>query len=248
MSNLDTDFTTENYIKILSKYKKTHTFSFFNNSSKNDIILRHDIDFSLDDALRIAKIENNLGIQSTYFILLHSQFYNPLSIDSSEFIRKILKLGHQIGLHYDEMFFKSNKIDISDSIKKEIELLEQHFNTKINAVVRHNPSISGKKIPIKLPVGVVDAMSEQFTLNRKYISDSVRNWRENSGHYFCSDENIYDELQILIHPVLWTDKILSREEVLSQIMNKIKLNNENEFNNISDIWENYVKDRNEEKN
>ena len=31
------------------------------------IIMRHDIDFSLDNALKFAQIENELGIFSTYF-------------------------------------------------------------------------------------------------------------------------------------------------------------------------------------
>ena len=36
------------------------------------IIFRHDIDFSLDDALTIASLEEKLGIKSTYFFMLTS--------------------------------------------------------------------------------------------------------------------------------------------------------------------------------
>lgn len=243
MDNTDAIFTTQHYIATLKKYKETHKFSFFDNCSSNDIILRHDIDFSLDDALRIAQIENELEIKSTYFILLHSELYNPFGFISSKNIINILKLGHQIALHYDETFFHQTGVNISDGIRKEIGILEQHFDTKINVVVRHNPSISGKKIPVDLPSGVVDAMSNDFTLNRKYISDSVRYWRETKGHLFCSDENIYSEMQILIHPALWTDKVLSRHDTLSRIMNNLQSANENQHRNISDIWTNYIHER-----
>ncbi len=248
MINNDALFTTENYISTLKKYKETHKFSFFNNCSSNDIILRHDIDFSLHDALRIAKIENTLEIKSTYFILLHSELYNPFGSVSSKKIIDILELGHQIALHYDEKFFHQSHVDISDGIKKEIDILEQHFDTKINAVVRHNPSISGKKIPVNLPSGVLDAMSDNFTLKRKYISDSVRYWRETQGHLFCSDENDFSELQILTHPALWTDKVLSREEALLRIMNNIQNSNEQQSQDISIIWKNYIQERIKEKN
>ena len=80
------NFTITHYIETLKKYKKSHKFSFYLDSSDNDIILRHDVDFSLKDAFRIAKIENELGICSTFFILLHSELYNPLGIVSSKLI------------------------------------------------------------------------------------------------------------------------------------------------------------------
>ena len=63
MDNL-CNFSTSHYIQTLKNYQKTHNFCFFNNSADHDVILRHDIDFSLEDALRIAKIEYDLGIKS----------------------------------------------------------------------------------------------------------------------------------------------------------------------------------------
>ena len=65
MNKLDNqcNFSTSHYIQTLKNYQKTHNFCFFDDCSSNDIILRHDIDFSLQDALRIAKIENELGIK-----------------------------------------------------------------------------------------------------------------------------------------------------------------------------------------
>ena len=55
---------------------------FFNEKIKNkfNIILRHDIDFDVDYALKMAKMENKLNIKSTYFFfLLKSNFYNILN-------------------------------------------------------------------------------------------------------------------------------------------------------------------------
>ena len=64
------NFSTGHYIQTLKNYQKTHDFCFFNNSADNDVILRHDVDFSLEDALRIAKIENSLGISIEYSLYI----------------------------------------------------------------------------------------------------------------------------------------------------------------------------------
>ena len=236
MDNL-CNFSTSHYIQTLKNYQKTHNFCFFNNSADHDVILRHDIDFSLEDALRIAKIEYDLGIKSTFFILLHSELYNPLGYVSSKLISSILKLGHKIALHYDEIFFEQANVNISDGIKKEIDLLEQHFDTNVDVVSRHNPSIREKKIPVKLPNGVVDAMSDKFTVERKYLSDSVQYWRENC---FCNHYNNFTKLQILTHPTLWTDEGLSRSEILPRIFKNFSNFHEKLIKNNSELWDKYI--------
>ena len=243
--NNSCNFTTAHYIQTLKNYKNTHSFSFFDNCSSNDVILRHDIDFSLHDALRIAKIDNKIGIRSTYFVLLHSELYNPFGYISSKLILEILKLGHKIGLHYDEIFFEQTGTDISTGIEIEINLLKQHFNTDVDVVTRHNPSVRGKKIPIKLPSGVVDAMSGKYTVERKYLSDSVQYWRENC---FCNHQDNFQELQITTHPALWTDEGLSRSEILPRILKNLKNFNEKQIQDNSALWERYVEDRIKEKN
>ena len=239
------NFSTKHYIQTLKNYQKTHSFCFFNDCSNNDVILRHDVDFSLEDALRIATIENDLGINSTYFILLHSELYNPLGYVSSKLISKILKFGHKIGLHYDEVFFEQTNVNASEGLKKEIDLLEQHFNTNIEVVARHNPSLRKKKTPVKLPKGVVDAMHDKFTVERKYLSDSVQYWRENC---FCNHYNNFTKLQILTHPALWTDEGLPRSQILPRIMKNLKSLDEKQFQYISELWDVYIEERLSEKN
>ena len=201
------------------------------------MIIRHDVDFSLEDALRIAKIENSLGINSTFFILLHSELYNPLGYISSKFVSEILKLGHKIALHYDEIFFEQTNVDISEGIKIEIDLLEQHLDTDIHVVARHNPSIHENKIPVKLPSGVVDAMDDKFIVERKYLSDSVQYWREDC---FCNHYNNFTKLQILTHPALWTDEGLARAEILPRIFKNYSNFYKRLFQDNSELWEKYI--------
>ena len=48
-------------------------------TNPNTIFLRHDIDFSIQDALIIAEKEKKLGVKSTFFFMLTSNMYNIFS-------------------------------------------------------------------------------------------------------------------------------------------------------------------------
>ena len=57
------------FLEILDNLKKqNYQFSFFKNKVKDkEIYLRHDVDFSLDDAVRIAEVELKKKIFSNFF-------------------------------------------------------------------------------------------------------------------------------------------------------------------------------------
>ena len=62
-------------------------------------VLRHDIEFSVDRALILARIEKELGVISTYTVQLRNNTYNALSQKNIEAIQEIESMGHYIGLH-----------------------------------------------------------------------------------------------------------------------------------------------------
>jgi hypothetical protein len=54
-----------------------YRFAFFEGApSEGDLILRHDVDLSLDAALRLAELEAEADAVSTYFLMTGSVFYN----------------------------------------------------------------------------------------------------------------------------------------------------------------------------
>jgi hypothetical protein len=210
---IENDFSYRCYCDTILKLKKNHKFVDFESVSSDDIILRHDVDIALQPAVNMAKIENDLKVQSTYFILIHSPYYNPFSPYSTQMIRKILELGHKIGLHYDSSFYIKNNLDANQCIKNEIDIFNSHFQTKVNVVAAHNPT-TNKKLEINFPDKIIDADSIEFKKNRKYISDSVQNWREGSFSKFVEQRNLY----ILIHPIWWTKDNKSRIEILQSLI------------------------------
>ena len=205
------DFSYDHYRSILLNLKERYKFSDFDNNSTNDVILRHDIDISLDYALRMAKIENELGVHATYFILFHAETYNPFNPHSTQTVKEILKLGHKIGLHYNLLYYENNNLDPVESILNEITAMEYHYNTNINVVAAHQPT--KKYVALDLPKHIKSTYADEFTNDRKYLSESNRNWREGC---ICSQYDKYDKLQLLFHPIWWNEENLSRESVMDR--------------------------------
>src|SRR5690606_11748332 len=83
---------------------------------KKKLLLRHDIDFSLDYAHMMAAIEAENNIQATYFIMLRSPVYNALSRHSATLLREIVKMGHLIGLHFDAGYSQGEERNLSEWI------------------------------------------------------------------------------------------------------------------------------------
>ena len=52
----------------------------------------------------LAKIENELGVKATYFLKLHSEFYNLFEKSIFEKVLKIIEFGHNIGLHFEHHY------------------------------------------------------------------------------------------------------------------------------------------------
>lgn len=172
--------------------------------SDSYIILRHDIDFSLSHAKMMAAREFALGIRATYFVLLHSPYYNPLTEDSRKTIHSLIELGHEIGLHYDPRF---------GSLEEEVKLLGNYLDTKIKSIARHNPF--GVNIDVdKKPADLIDAYDKELMKDVKYISDSSGYWREGCA---CGHLGRHRKMQILIHPEWWNQTTIAPDKILEEI-------------------------------
>ena len=168
------------------------------------VILRHDIDNSLPQAVRLAELEAEEGARSTYFVLLRTDFYNPASRDGLEALRHILSLGHEIGLHFDEASYApALKPDqIIQNIIKECGLLSALLETPVSSVSMHRPSKAALEADYQIP-GIVNSYGKTFFHEFKYLSDSRRCWREPVEDIVRSEA--YDRLHILTHAFWYHD-------------------------------------------
>ena len=134
-------FSYDHYQYILEKAKKKFSIvkfhEFDETNQKKQLILRHDIDFCIESAYKIAKMEYKEGIQSTFFMLLNSPFYNIFSDDEHELVSKILEMGHDLGLHYfipEKITIKKNQIK---HIINQTKIMEILFDIKIKVLSPH---------------------------------------------------------------------------------------------------------------
>lgn len=228
------NFTLRHYEEICNLIAKSqYKICFFNNCSsdfRNILILRHDVDQSLEQSVKIAKVESKYYISSTFFIWLRSPFYNVFEKKYSDIIYEIINLGHQIGLHFDESAYKiENEIDLNSYIEKEIDILKSFFKMNIHAVSMHRPSkwILDNDIQLKKYINVYN---KRYFKEFKYFSDSRRQWKEGC---ICKkiNTNKYNKLHILIHPFWWVDKDTGFNERMSDFIrgkvNKLETDLEN---------------------
>lgn len=174
------------------------------------VILRHDIDTDLAQAVRFAELEAERGVRSTYFVLLRTDFYNPASRESLQQLHRIQSLGHEIGLHFDEKAYPDGTPEETvQRILKERGVLSALLETEVSTVSMHRPSRATLDADLQIP-GIVNSYGRTFFRDFKYLSDSRRRWREPVEEIIRS--GTYDRLHILTH-AFWYHQ---REETLRE--------------------------------
>src|SRR5262249_56512950 len=64
-----------------------------------DLILRHDVDLSLEAAVALAEVEAEAGAWSTWFLMTRSAFYNLDSAAGERTIARLRELGGRVAHH-----------------------------------------------------------------------------------------------------------------------------------------------------
>jgi len=214
------NFSYKHYFEVLSYAKKNYTLGTIGEFSKlkrknKFILLRHDVDFSLDHALVLAKEEAKRSIFSTYFILLNDTLYNAFSDEGIEKIQMISRLGHEIGLHYNTNIFNKIKSSSISQIILESKMLSNIIGKKIISVAQHNPTIT-QKIKTKINSQFIDARNEMIAKTTTFLSDSLQNWRNGC---MCRHVDKIDRMQISTHPIWWSKNPTSVKKTMITMEN-----------------------------
>jgi hypothetical protein len=154
--------------------------SFEEPPGRGDLLLRHDVDLSLDAALRMAELEAEEGASATYFLMIESVFYNLASKEGVAAIARLRELGHRVGLH---------------AVHPRV-VLDDRFDP---VVAWHNPEPGYMTKPIE---GVVNVMQEGYFDPPTYRSDSNQRWRSGCPHEELR-AGAFPWLQLLTHPEIW---------------------------------------------
>jgi hypothetical protein len=227
--HLFSDFTLDNYRNLLELAKKNFVFRTYTSFGKEEklILWRHDIDFSVHSALKLAKIENELGITTTYFIHLHNEFYHFWEKEISEIIQNIVNLGHRLGLHFDSHFYGEYIIpDFEQKLINEKSILENQFSVPVEVFSFHNPSTEILKLEDLKYADMINTYSKLFKEEVNYISDSNGYWRYNKLEDVLLS-NGTKPLQVLTHPGWWTEEPMRpRDKITFHIEQRSKRQHE----------------------
>lgn len=208
------NFTYQSYRGLLHLLRDTgYCFREYKNykDCPRCVVMRHDIDTSVEQAWRMAKLEAEEGIASTYFVLLKTDFYNPASEKNVRMLHEIQGMGHYIGLHFDEAAYTDAPSGIVERISREAHMLSEMLELPITTVSMHRPSQEFLQMNLQIP-GMVNSYCEEFVSGFKYLSDSRRHWREPVCEIVGS--GLYDRLHILTHPFWYHEE----EQTISQTL------------------------------
>jgi hypothetical protein len=190
-------FTLEHYGQLLDAAKQGgYRFSSFAGEPRaGDLFLRHDVDLSLDAALRMAELEAEAEARATYFLMTQSVFYNLASPEGLRTVNRLRELGHGVGLHavwpgaeHDERF---------DPV-----------------LAWHNPE---PEYMSEAVAGFVNVMQPPFFDPEHYRSDSNQHWRHGCPHAELAGGE-FEWLQLLTHPEIWVYPGASMGETMNAML------------------------------
>lgn len=233
-------FTYEAYKKLIEKLKNNdYCLTDYHNDQvyKKSVILRHDVDNSLEKALAFSQYEQQLGVKSTYFVLLTSNFYNIASQKSRSILKQIQGMGHEIGLHFDEIVYgELEKESLIQCVEKEAEIMRQLTGLEISTVSMHRPSKQTLENDYVFPT-LINSYSQKYFKSYKYLSDSRSHWRENVLEII--ESNAFDQLHILTHPFWYNEEEQSMKACIKDFIgsaNRERYDDMNEnFRDLEDV-------------
>lgn len=216
------DFTFENYRKLI-QLAKAKGFLFILHKDdfvpeRKDIIWRHDVEFEPDIALKMAKIEAEIGVKATYFFQLHSPYYNVVDSHYREVFYQIKNLGHCVGLHFDSTYWGiTDENQLNDYIILDKEYFEKNMDVEIDTFSFHNTTPFTQSCLEYKYGGLINVYSSFFKKNYNYCGDSLGYWRFDRLEDVLNDGNV-KHLQVLTHDANWSDEVLSPRKRFAKIM------------------------------
>ena len=197
------EFTLDRCRSILHRLRSAgYTFRGYDDEvGAGDVLLRHDVDLSPERAVEVARIERELGVSATYFVLLGSPLYNPFDAPVGEAWESITELGHDVGLHFSShQHWPANEppteAELAARIRDEQAALSAVVPEPVSTVSFHVPP---PWVLARTFEGVDSTYEPRFFAEIDYLADSGQRWRE-EGVSIPDDGR---PLQVLMHPGLW---------------------------------------------
>lgn len=192
-------------------YAVTGFDGYLDDPKPKHLILRHDCDNSIEQALRVAHLDAESGCTSTFFVRVHARGYNLLSLPVLSALRDMEDMGHRVELHLEGGLNEHLGGSLDEWADRQRAVFEAGMGRELTGFSSHEPARMGG---IEFADTLLERWSDsvryhayeaRFTTPRmKYLSDSSGTWRE--GHFgeWVGKEPLF---QVLTHPIWWFERV-----------------------------------------
>lgn len=179
------DFTLEKYRKLCnilieSGFSTLTVYDYLDGGSTRHgkaVIVRHDVDRTILNALRMAELEHELGICSTYYFRYPHTFI-------PDTIRSIREKGHEVGYHYETLSKARGDVALGiDLFQKELARFREIPGCEIRTICMHGSPLSrydNRDLWKKYDFREFDVAGEAYLsmTGREfiYLTDTGRTW------------------------------------------------------------------------
>jgi hypothetical protein len=204
-------FTEAAYANILDLARTQYRFSTLTEDAVGKHVLWfHDVDMSVHRATRLAEIEHEKGLVSTFFLMLGSAFYDLADPEVLSRARRIVSLGHRIGLHSDlgwNRQIAGTPERFAGALVAERARLAALTETSVDAVsFRTSDTVAFPEDDTV--AGMINVSSRSYRERYAYCSDANGCWNVSSVPDVLASGG-HERLQVLTHPQWWTPEPLS---------------------------------------
>lgn len=159
---------------------------------------RHDVDVSLEAAVKMARFAELAGVKTTFAIMARGEFYNPFSHVGRGQLNEIRDCGHRLIPHVH--YRADGSASIYESVEEDLSLWAHECPGMfdLSLVCFHMPP---RVVLWQRYSGQGDHPAFEHAHGPqwlgKYISDSRREWTEEK------EAQVGNDMQIALHPEHW---------------------------------------------
>ena len=188
------DFTLKAYEQYLSSIKKSYSQiirfdEYFKSNPKPEsfCLIRHDVDRKPPNALKMAKLENAMGVKATYCFRTKKHTFKP------DIISKISRMGHEIAYHYESLS------DANGNMEKAIKDFEKNLDRFRKTASVSTISMHGRPLSPYDNKDIWEVEENRKNLEKKYnllgemyldidytdiayLNDTGRNWHSTKSN------------------------------------------------------------------
>ena len=176
------DFTIEKYRELLLALKEAgyelmrYDEYCEGKRAERMVVMRHDVDRSVERARRLAEVEKEMGVRTSYY------FREKFVLNNGDDIKYIAGLGHEVGYHYEDLVAEKGDVDKAYArCMRNIGILRKLVDVK--TITMHGSPMSGidaKRIWEKYDYREMGVIGEpQIDVDwgeMFYLTDTGRSW------------------------------------------------------------------------